>query len=81
MPLYEYHCINGHRREEIRRAEESEAITVCECGALMTRDFPLPHCPPDGVYSYAPNIGDPAAFERRQQAMRDGVPLYKKEVN
>lgn len=78
MPIYEYRCPSGHMREELRKAEQSEAITVCSCGALMTREFPRTHCPPDGVYSYAPNIGDPAAFERRQQAIRDGVPLIKK---
>jgi hypothetical protein len=42
------------------------------------RQFPLTHCAPDGVYSYAPNIGNPEVFEQRRAAIKrmkeDGGP-------
>ena len=40
------------------------------CGEPTVRQFPLNHVPPDGLYSYAPNVGDPEVFERRRDAMQ-----------
>lgn len=48
------------------------------CGQVMERQFPKPHCPPSGVYSYEPNIGDPRAFERRRAAIESGQKVIPK---
>lgn len=79
MPLYDFTCPNGHTLERIVRYELADD-QVCHCGAVLTRLMHKPHCPPDGVYSYAPNIGTEAAFERKRHAAREGVKLIKKEI-
>lgn len=76
MPIYEYTCNQGHRCDRLRKYHQRNNGVWCgECGRRMKRVPSLPHCAPDGVYSYAPNIGSPEAFERRQEAIkarRDG---------
>jgi hypothetical protein len=43
----------------------------CEkCGKAAELSMSLTHCPIDGVYSYAPNTGDPAVFERRHEMLK-----------
>lgn len=79
MPLYDFSCPNGHALERIVRYEVADAQT-CHCGARLTRLMHKPHCSPDGIYSYAPNIGDEATFERRRRATREGISLIKKEI-
>jgi len=37
------------------------------------------HVEPDGVHSYAPNIGDPNRFERQQEAIRTGRTVIDRE--
>lgn len=39
----------------------------------MTRIFSRSHCAPDGVYSYAPNLGDADRFERQRHAIKNGI--------
>jgi putative FmdB family regulatory protein len=72
MPIYEYCCSQGHRCDRLRKYTQRDRGVRCgECGRAMKRVLSLPHCAPDGVYSYAPNIGSPEAFERRQAAIRE----------
>ncbi len=73
MPIYELACDQGHVTETIRRYEHrDDARTCAECQRPMHRIVSRSHCPPDGVYSYAPNIGDPERFERQRAAIREG---------
>ena len=65
MPLYEYRCGSGHVREELRAYEDRDADLVCQCGKRAARVPSAHHSQPDGIYSYAPNIGTAADFERK----------------
>lgn len=80
MAIYEYLCPEGHRRERVRRFVAKDAPCDClECPLPMTRvEVSLPHCLPDGMYSYAPNLGSEKDFARRIDAVRDGQTLIKK---
>ena len=70
MPIYEYICEQSHTQEIIRKWAERDECPVCSvCGAVTVRLLPLPSRRPDGIYSYAENIGRP--FEKRQQAIED----------
>lgn len=72
MPLYEYRCASGHVTEKLRRYLERDRPVVCpECDMEARRIPSAHHRQPDGIYSYAPNLGDPNRFERQQQAIRD----------
>lgn len=73
MPLYEYECANHHRTERVRKIAERHDPLACACGEAMTLTISRPHVEPDGVYSYAPNIGDPDRFERQRHAIREGI--------
>lgn len=42
-----------------------------KCGERADLILSRPHSPPSGVYSYEPNIGDPIAFEQRQEAIKN----------
>jgi putative FmdB family regulatory protein len=80
MPLYEYDCPDGHRTEKIRSFVARNDPLVCHCGAETLRvEISHTHCAPDGVYSYAPNLGSEAAFERKRHAIREGIRVYPKE--
>lgn len=73
MPIFEYACGNGHATETIRSFGRRDEPMTCECGLEMKRlEVSRSHVPPDGVYSYAPNIGDPERFERQRAAIHDG---------
>lgn len=39
-----------------------------------------PHVSPDGVYSYAPNLGDPERFERQRAAIKEGQKVIPRHV-
>jgi hypothetical protein len=79
MPIYETKCPAGHVTEHLRAYARRDDPTTCACGLPAERIMSIPHCVPDGMYSYAPNVGNADAFERRQVAMRDGVKIMKKE--
>lgn len=79
MPLYDFICPNGHALERIVRYALADAQT-CHCGAKLQRLMHKPHCSPDGIYSYAPNIGSEERFERKRTAIREGQKLVKKEI-
>ena len=71
-PIFEYRCGNGHLHEDIRAFAYRDKRTRCpRCKRLCKRIPSLPHVEPDGVHSYAPNIGSPDRFERQQQAIRE----------
>lgn len=82
MPIYEYECSSGHISERVRKHAERMLPVVCHCGkGCRFVEISQPHCLPDGMYSYAPNVGSERAFERRQQALRDGVKVIKKDAD
>lgn len=73
MPIYSYRCGKGHDTEELRQYKARLRATKCEsCGGRAEYIMSAHHQATDGIYSYAPNIGDPAKFERHQKAIREG---------
>lgn len=77
--IIEYACPAGHVTEKLRKYADRDVDVVCHCGHSAKRiEISQPHCLPDGVYSYAPNIGSERQFERRQQALRDGIKVIPK---
>lgn len=80
MPIFEYACGAGHRVDTIRHYDKRDDPKACDCGLPMTRiEVSRPSGSPDGIYSYAPNIGDPDRFERQRQAIKDGTKVIKRE--
>jgi putative FmdB family regulatory protein len=73
MPLYDFACADGHAVELIRRMANRDDGGTCHCGKALTRQMHITHVAPDGVYSYAPNIGDPERFERQREAIKSGT--------
>ena len=70
-PIYEYRCANGHSTDTIRKFVERDGYLECPvCGSQSIRVFSAHHAPPDGVYSYAPNIGDPNRYEQQQERIK-----------
>jgi len=66
MPLYDYSCPEcGSKTTRLRRYTERDEPVLCTCGRLMERLFPLPHVGPDGMYSYAENVGSKDSFDRK----------------
>lgn len=67
MPIYEYRCGEGHLTERIRKYAERDEPLACErCSTPTQRIFSAHHAEPDGIYSYEPNIGSAADFERKR---------------
>lgn len=80
MPLWEFECEDGHRADRLRSIATRDDPIVCSCGKPARRvEISAAHVPPDGVYSYAPNIGDPERFERQRAAMREGKKVIPRE--
>ena len=72
MPLYEYECPEGHIREELRRYEDRERPAYCQtCLKRMERILSAHHQAVDGIYSYAPNVGDQLKHERWEAKIKD----------
>lgn len=81
MPIYEYRCACGHVTEELRRIGERGTSAACEhCGSTASLVISRTHSPPDGVYSYAPNLGTEESFERKRNAIKEGIKVYPKEA-
>jgi putative FmdB family regulatory protein len=80
-PVYEYQCQDcAHVSEELRPMYARNRGGICsQCGQLATLVMSRSHVVPDGVYSYAPNVGDPVAFEKRLGAMKEGQAIIQKE--
>ena len=80
MPLYEYACPTCRKVEAKLRGygARHDVVECAECKQPMPLIISGAHIVPDGVYSYAPNIGSADAFERRQLAIharkKDGGP-------
>jgi putative FmdB family regulatory protein len=73
MPIYVYECARGHRAELFRSIRARNRRAPCpRCGKPLALTIARSHVAPDGVYSYAPNIGSADRFERQQEAMRAG---------
>ncbi|MBK8006764.1 MAG: zinc ribbon domain-containing protein [Gemmatimonadetes bacterium] len=80
MPIYTYQCPKGHRQERFRKITARRRPVPCNrCTAKAQLVLTRTHCPPDGVYSYAPNLGDPARFERQREALRTGKKVIERE--
>lgn len=79
MPIYEYRCPEQHVTPKIRKYADRDDPVECRCGAPAERIWSNTHCPPDGVYSYAPNVGDPDRFERQRAAIRSGTKVIPRE--
>lgn len=80
MPLFDYRCSDGHTKERLVAWTARDTPTLCHCGKLLERQMHVTHAVPDGVYSYAPNIGSEAAFSRRLDAIKNGERIIKKEA-
>lgn len=81
MPRYDYRCGEGHVTTVFRSYEYRERPTPCErCGRSAVYQFPLTHRQPDGIYSYAPNIGNPNDHERRNEAIRAGIKVIDRSA-
>lgn len=85
MPLYEYRCVAGHLSTDLRRvADRNDPLPCPQCGLYRELLISAPHIVPDGVYSYAPNIGSADAFEQRQEVIRkrkqDGGPAVVPKI-
>jgi putative FmdB family regulatory protein len=80
MPIYEYTCADAHTSDVIRSlATRDEPVACLTCGAPTTRrEVSASHVPPDGVYSYSPNVGDPERFERQRDAIKRGVKVIER---
>lgn len=71
MPIYDYKCPDGHITTRLVRWSQKPDTVPCKtCGKGAKWQFPAVHVPPDGVYSYEPNLGDPDQFDRRQEEIR-----------
>jgi hypothetical protein len=46
----------------------------------MEYQFPMTHRQPDGIYSYAPNIGSADDHERRHEALKSGQRIIDRQV-
>ncbi len=82
MPEYDYKCDHDHRAVRLRTMSKRDDPLACEeCGGAMTLTMSRSHVAPDGVYSYAPNVGDPERFERQREhikARKEGGPRVMK---
>jgi len=69
--IYQYQCERGHTVESIRKiAQRHDPVTCDICREPMHLIISRPAGSPDGVYSYAPNLGNANAFELRQMNIR-----------
>ena len=85
MPIYEYKCSNlagTHTTEAIRSYRDRDVRSpICHCGYQTFRiEISQPHCMPDGMYSYEPNVGSARDFERRRNALESGQRVIKRTV-
>jgi putative FmdB family regulatory protein len=80
MPIYEFACAEGHVSDLIRHYDRRNDPVAClTCGAATTRrEVSASHVPPDGMYSYAPNLGSAEQFEQRRVAQREGKRVIPK---
>lgn len=58
--------------------QRNRKLACPKCGTVMGRVISRSHIVPDGVYSYCPNIGTEADFERKRHAIREGIKVQPK---
>jgi hypothetical protein len=73
--IYEYQCPERHITEKMRKIADRHQPVECKCGKQASLIISRPHCPPDGIYSYAPNIGDANTFDRRHEMLKQNKRL------
>ncbi len=76
--LYDYACKDGHTVERLVRMTSRDDAASCHCGQPLARIISAPHCVPDGMYSYSPNVGSERAFEQRREAIKNGQKVIPK---
>ena len=60
MPLRVFRCEAGHESEHLlRMSDETRVLPCLTCGEDAERILAIGWIPPDGTYSYEPNIGKP----------------------
>lgn len=70
-PLYEYRCGEGHVTEWLRKYDTRDDAAVCAtCDRPATRIPSAHHAEVDGIYSYAPNVGNPLLVEKANMRER-----------
>lgn len=75
MPIYDY-SDGTHQTTRFRKMDERHNPLTCpECGEPMHLIISKTHRQPDGIYSFAPNKGDPNVFERRWENLKAGKRL------
>lgn len=80
MPLYEYRCPEGHVTELVRKMDDRNQPAECRvCNGPAERIVSINYVSPDGIYSYAPNIGDPERFERQREAIKNGQKVIPRQ--
>lgn len=73
--IYEYRCSSGHITEKLRKVANRHDPVECECGESASLIISKTHRQPDGIYSFAPNVGDPNKFERRWENLKQNKRL------
>ena len=70
--IYQYQCRQGHTGERYRKmAERHDPVTCDICREPMHLIISRTAKQPDGIYSYAPNVGNARAFEQRRVAISE----------
>jgi hypothetical protein len=70
-PIYSYGCPYGHKHEQIRPYDMRLNASICpDCGAPAQYEISAHHRQPDGIYSYAENIGSADKHERWNETIR-----------
>lgn len=66
-PLYEYRCPEcGHQFAKLLKVYERDRPYYCNrCMTQAERIMSLPAKRTDGIYSYAPNVGNPTDHDRK----------------
>ena len=80
-PFFEYLDSNSHYTKRLRSfARKYEPLPCPTCGENMKAvEISASHVEPDGLYSYAENLGNADQFERRLEAQKKGLRVYRKE--
>jgi hypothetical protein len=72
--IYQYSC-GEHITEKMRKIADRHQPVECECGKPSKLIISRPSGSPDGIYSFAPNMGDPNVFDRRHEMLKQNKRL------
>ncbi len=70
--IYQYLCPEKHLTELMRKMDNRHDPVECSCGKPASLIISKTRRQPDGIYSYCPNVGSEADFERKRNAIREG---------